>query len=228
MVAETNKINKAQNVTAEKWTLPSVNAGHGHVFRHETLSSENKEAEKDGSTIPTADDIEQWHEQAKTEGYAEGIKQAQQETAVLRNRLLELIDFFENPLQSLNEEVEQQLSLLAVTLAQQLVRREIRVEPGEIIPVIRESVKLLPASSRKISIFLNPEDLEMVKSALQLDNDEEQSWKLIEDPMITRGGCEIKADRSVINATLENRLQALAASILGGERSEDQDVPTDN
>ncbi len=68
----------------------------------------------------------------------------------------------------------------------------------------------------------------MVKSALQLDNDEEQSWKLIEDPMITRGGCEIKADRSVINATLENRLQALAASILGGERSEDQDVPTDN
>jgi len=52
----------------------------------------------------------------------------------------------------------------------------------------------------------------------------------MEDPMITRGGCEIKSDQSTINATLENRLQALAASVLGGERIEDRqqdDASTD-
>jgi flagellar assembly protein FliH len=50
---------------------------------------------------------------------------------------------------------------------------------------------------------------------------EEHSWKLIEDPMITRGGCEVSAPPSTINATLENRLSALAASVLGGEREQD-------
>ena len=39
--------------------------------------------------------------------------------------------------------------------------------------------------------------------------------------MITRGGCEVKAPPSAINATLESRLSALAASVLGGEREQD-------
>ena len=50
---------------------------------------------------------------------------------------------------------------------------------------------------------------------------QEQSWKLVEDPIITRGGCEIISEPSAINATLENRLSALAASVLGDERERD-------
>jgi flagellar assembly protein FliH len=143
--------------------------------------------------------------------------------AVHGEQLKQLIDHFAHPLQSLNDEIEQQLKLLPVTLAQQLVRREIRQEPGEIIALIRESLPLLPAASRKIRIYLHPEDAELVRNALQLDDIEDQeNWKLIEDPMISRGGCEIKSEKSVINATLENRLQSLAASVLGGERINDQ------
>ena len=73
---------------------------------------------------------------------------------------------------------------------------------------------MLPASTRKVSIYLHPEDAELVRNTLQLDqHEEEQTWKLYEDATITRGGCQIKADKSVINATLERRLQALAASV---------------
>ena len=62
-----------------------------------------------------------------------------------------------------------------------------------------------------------------MRNALSMENaDEEHSWKLIEDPMITRGGCEINAAPSAINATLENRLSELAASVLGGEREQDE------
>jgi len=61
-----------------------------------------------------------------------------------------------------------------------------------------------------------------VRNALSMESgNEEHSWKLIEDPMITRGGCEVSAPPSSINATLENRLSALAASVLGGEREQD-------
>ena len=122
----------------------------------------------------------------------------------------------------MNEEVEQQLTQVAVSLAQQLVRRELRLEPGEIVGLIRDSVKLLPANSRRINILINPEDASLVRSALSINTtDEEQSWKLVEDPIITRGGCEIKTETSVINVTLENRLSELAAAVLGGDRERD-------
>ena len=223
MTASKSRFRHQADTPVAKWQLPSVDAASSKVFRDESRTQpEEPEPE---TPIPTAEEIESWHQQAQEEGYQQGMQQAEKEVAELKQRLNDLINFFESPLQSLNEEVEQQLSLLAVTLAQQLVRREIRVEPGEIIGLIRDSVQLLPANSRKIRISLHPEDAELVRKTLQLDeNEEEQSWRIREDPMITRGGCEITSDKSVINATLENRLQSLAASVLGGVRSEDKDV----
>jgi flagellar assembly protein FliH len=225
MPADDSRIRRFPNGDVEKWDIPPVDSTRSRVFHNETRQGSDETGEE--IPIPTAQDIEQWRQQARDEGYREGRQQAEQETAQLRKQLLQLIEFFDRPLQALNDEVEQQLALLAVTLAQQLVRREIRADPGALVGVIREAAQLLPANARKIRISLNPEDAELVRNTLQLDeHDDEQSWKLVEDPLVTRGGCIIKADQSVINASLENRLQALAASVLGGDRVEDQNERT--
>jgi flagellar assembly protein FliH len=197
----------------EKWHAPIMDADPSRVVRYR---------EQHEASIPTANDIDQWRVQAEEEGYQQGLVRAQQEARELQQQLLHLIDFFEHPLQALNEDIEHQLTQLAVTLAQQLVRRELKVEPGEIIGLIRDSVKLLPGIQRNISIVLHPQDAQLVRNALSIGtSDEEHNWKLVEDPMITRGGCEINAPPSAINATLENRLSELAASVLGGEREQD-------
>jgi len=174
------------------------------------------------ASIPTAEEVEQWRQQAVEEGYQEGLQKAQAELEPLKQRFQNLIEFLDKPLEALNEEVEQQLTQVAVTLAQQLVRRELRIEPGEIVGLIRDSVKLLPGYSREISILIHPEDASLVRSALSIEaSDGEKTWDIVEDPTITRGGCEIKAGSSTINVTLENRLAALAASVLGGDREHD-------
>ena len=197
----------------EKWRAPAMTGDPSQVVRHRESQA----------GIPTAQDIEQWRKQAEEEGLQQGLARAQQETDELKRHLLELIEFFEHPLRSLNEEIEHQLTQLAVTLAQQLVRRELKVEPGEIVGLIRDSVRLLPGNTRNISIKLHPDDAELVRQALSMSSGaDEQSWKLLEDPMITRGGCEVLAPPSNINATVENRLSALAASVLGGEREQDE------
>ena len=197
----------------EKWRAPVMETDPSRVIRYR---------EEHEASIPTARDIDQWRAQAEEEGFQQGQLRAQQQAQELQQRLLQLIEFFEHPLQALNEDIEHQLTQLAVTLAQQLVRRELKLEPGEIIGLIRDSVKLLPGNTRNISIMLHPEDARLVRNALSLESgNEEHSWKLIEDPMITRGGCEVSAPPSSINATLENRLSALAASVLGGEREQD-------
>jgi flagellar assembly protein FliH len=126
----------------EKWRAPVMEADPSRVMRHR---------EEEGASIPTVDDIDQWRQQAEEEGFQQGLIRAQQEAEELQRRLLQLIDFFEHPLQSLNEDIEHQLTQLAVTLAQQLVRRELKVEPGEIIGLIRDSVQLLPANTRNRS-----------------------------------------------------------------------------
>lgn len=225
----------AEAARAEKWAPPSVNDDGAGFFRHEdrqTEAPDDEEVENPG--IPTAEEIERWraeaqqegHEQGYREGYAQGEAEARRELEEKARQLEALIEFLEAPLQFLDEEVEKQLSLLAVTLAQQLVRREIRAEPGEIIGLIREAIKLLPGNSRHIRITLHPEDAALLRNTLSLDGDGDgPAWQLIEDPMITRGGCEIQSDQSVINLTLETRLQALAASVLGGEREEDRHEP---
>ena len=198
----------------EKWRAPPMQADPSRVVRYRE--------ESDGS-MPTVKDIDQWRREAEEEGYQEGLRRAAEEASALQRRLLDLIDFFEHPLRQLNEDIEHQLTQIAVTLAQQLVRRELKVEPGEIVGLIRDSVRMLPGNTRNISILLHPDDAELVRNALALDEQaDERSWKLVEDPMITRGGCEIQAPPSTINATLENRLSALAASVLGGEREQDE------
>ena len=213
------KNSKKDQVNAEKWQAPIMQVDPNRVVRSHLVESNFGHA---ASSIPTADEIEQWRQDAETEGYADGLKKADAEMATHKQRLQNLVDFFEHPLQALNEEIEQQLTQVAVTLAQQLVRRELRIEPGEIIGLIRDSVKLLPGYTRNISIMIHPDDAKLVRSALSIEaDDEEKSWRLVEDPMVTRGGCEIKSESSTINATLENRLSALAASVLGGEREQD-------
>jgi len=197
----------------EKWRAPVMESDPSRVISYR---------EENEASIPTAKDIDQWRAQAEEEGFQQGLLRAQQQAQELQQRLLQLIEFFEHPLQALNEDIEHQLTQLAVTLAQQLVRRELKLEPGEIIGLIRDSVQLLPGNTRNISIKLHPEDARLVRNALSMESgNEEHSWNLIEDPMITRGGCEVSAPPSTINATLENRLSALAASVLGGEREQD-------
>ncbi len=198
---------------AEKWRAPVMETDPSRVVRYR---------EEHEASIPTARDIDQWRVLAEEEGFKQGKRRAQQQVQESQQRLLQLIEFLEHPLQALNEDIEHQLTQLAVTLAQQLVRRELKLEPGEIIGLIRDSVQLLPGNTRNISIMLHPEDAKLVRNALSMESgNEEHSWKLLEDPMITRGGCKVSSPPSSINATLESRLSALAASVLGGERELD-------
>ncbi|RMG30702.1 MAG: flagellar assembly protein FliH, partial [Gammaproteobacteria bacterium] len=51
----------------------------------------------------------------------------------------------------------------------------------------------------------------------------ERDWKLVEDPTLSRGGCRVETESSRIDATVEQRLHAVLARFLGGERQGDPD-----
>lgn len=136
--------------------------------------------------------------------------------------LAELLEGLTHPLEELDETVEEQLLQLTIGVARQLVRRELKTDPGEIIAIIREALVILPVGKREIQIYLNAEDMQLVKSSFSLADDDQRSWQLLEDPTISRGGCRLVSNDSQIDASVEKRLTAVATKLLGGERGHEQ------
>ena len=99
-------------------------------------------------------------------------------------------------------------SHLALTVARQLVRRELRIDPAQVIAIIRETVALLPAAARDVRVHLHPEDAAVVREKLAAP-DADRAWTIVEDPVMTRGGCRVTTDTAQIDARLETRINTV-------------------
>ena len=187
-------------------------------------------------SVLTVDEIEDMQKQAydeafaqgKEDGYSQGFKEGsrkgyEENVQALQKKTAEFVSLLESlsqPFKVLDAEVEKELVKLAIAIATQIIRREIKLDPGQVIAAVREAIKVLPLSSQKVSLHIHPEDAELVRSALSLD-EMSPAWKMVEDPLITRGGCKVNTEVSHIDATVENRLAAVIATLFGGERVHD-------
>lgn len=121
------------------------------------------------------------------------------------------------PLQELDPEVENQLLQLALTIGRHLVRRELRIDPTQVIAIIRETVALLPASARDVRVHLHPEDAAVVREKLATPTGE-RAWTIAEDPVMGRGGCRVTTETAQIDARLDTRIGSVVSALLGDER----------
>jgi flagellar assembly protein FliH len=211
------------------WSMPDVSGV-------DAKKSEAMEPEEELSPILTVDEIEAMQKQAYDEAFAQGkmhgFQQGFDEGArkgyednlhLLQSQattLVSLLESLSEPFRRLDDEVENELVKLVIGIATQIIRREIKLNPGQIVAVVRETIRVLPLSSQKITLKLHPDDAELVRSALVLD-ELSPSWNIVEDPLITQGGCEVDTDISHVDSTIEHRLAAVIATLLGGERVHD-------
>ena len=193
-----------QSPSAERWQTPAIDGSSGNGYL-------------------TAGKLQELQEQAWNEaykiGHAAGLEAGEKESKLRLARLEQLLHALTKPFDELDESVEKQLVELAMTVAKQLFRREIRIDPTHVIGVVRDAIKLLPVASRDIQVHLHPEDAGLVGEALS-SVEGERAWSLVEDPLVDRGGCEVIAESSRIDARAETRLNALINSISGDERKQ--------
>ena len=183
----------------------------------------------DGVGVVTARELESIHNQAyeegfgtgSREGYADGQARAAQDIEARCATLAAITAQLATPLATLDEEMVTSVAELALLIARHLVRRELKTAPGEVIGVVRETMRLLPIASRGTTLHLNPDDAELVRSALAIDSDGIR-WRVEADPLIARGGCIVETETSRIDATVEARLAAIASKMFGGEREGDR------
>ncbi len=163
-------------------------------------------------------------QEAEARGYEAGLAKAQSETqariAALDARLQQIdaiLQLLARPLQELDTRVESELTQLALTVGKQLARRELSLDPAQVIAIIRESLGQLPIAAREVRVHLHPEDAATVRERLTAPATE-RAWTIVEDPTLSRGGCIVRSETSQIDARLESRVHAVMTSTLGEER----------
>jgi flagellar assembly protein FliH len=204
-------------VAVERWSMPQV---EGNVIGRPI------DERKAAAAAAAAEAIARLaREQSEARGYEAGMAKAQAE---MQGRLAELdarikrfdglLQFIGRPLQELDAEVEKSLLHLALAVGKQLARRELRVDPTQVIAIIRESLQELPTAAREVRVQLHPEDAAIVRERLTAPVNE-RAWTIVEDPTMSRGGCMVRAENSQIDARLESRISSVIANALGDERA---------
>jgi flagellar assembly protein FliH len=196
----------------ERWRLPEVEGPIIGRVREDRRAAAEESLRLD-------------RKEAEARGYEAGMARARAETstrlAALEERVKRLdavLHLLARPLEQLDADIESELAQLALGVGKQLARRELHIEPAQVIAILRESLALLPAAAREVRVHLHPEDAATVREHLTAPA-VERAWTIVEDPTLSRGGCVIHSQSSRIDARLEARIAAVTASALGDERA---------
>lgn len=207
----------------KQWRPPSVGGS----------SAGGQRFERPSGTMLTAEQLEALQKQAYDEGYEQGrqkgfkyghkeaLAEGRERINTLVNQVEALMETLQFPMKQLDDQVEHELVELINSMVRQLVRREMRNDPGQIIGVVREALAILPVGSRSVTVLLHPDDAALVREIYDM-SDREQGWRIVDDPVMARGGCKVVTETSQVDASLESRLTALIAPLLGSERSNEE------
>jgi flagellar assembly protein FliH len=192
--------------SAARWTAPDVakvSAAAGHKAPLPTVSG-------------LADLQAEAHKEAFEQGLAQGREAGRAEIRAVVQKLEGMFYDLAKPFEELDAEVERELLTLAMALARQIVRRELKTDPTQIIGIIRQAIASLPVAARDVRVQLHPEDAAVVRENLA-PTESDRAWQLIEDPVMARGGCQVTSATSRIDARLETRLGAILSELMGTE-----------
>lgn len=141
------------------------------------------------------------------QGLSEGRIAARGELRLQAERMQQLLEQLAVPLAQTNDAVKEELVLLAMTIAKEILHRELTVKPADIHELVATAIKALSAGSRHVRVHLHPEDAHLLSAHLEVN--EGGSWKIIEDVSMSRGGCMVDSGSSHVDMRLETRLQEM-------------------
>ncbi|WP_062713633.1 flagellar assembly protein FliH [Grimontia marina] len=155
-------------------------------------------------------------EQGKQQGLLEGQKEGFQKGFVSgeqsgRQAFLDAAKPVNELFQALSRwqaEREQQqrhmICELVQKVAQQVIRAELTLMPQQILTLVDETLEALPGKSEKVTVHLNPQDLERIS---HINADLPNTWKLVSNSELPVGGCHLVTEDAEADASCDSRLQ---------------------
>lgn len=170
--------------------------------------------------LPTIEQITAIQEQARQEGYlagqaegrAAGLAEGREESAREAARLHAVAETFAMEVGKADETISQQVLDLSIDLARAMLKSSLSIRPEQVIPIVREAVRYVPALQQPALLYLNPDDAALVRDRIG-DELAKMGWLLTEDTQLERGGCRVETASNQIDASLPTRWQRLTAAL---------------
>ena len=172
--------------------------------------------------LPTVEQIEQIHQQARQEGYAAGYEagfNTGQEAgyqaasalgAAEVGKLQALLHDLQRELTNADQAISDNLLTLALCLARQMLREALKVKPELMLGVVRDCLQNDAAFGQPVQLFLHPDDAALVREHL---HHELNDCTVCVDSGLDRGSCRIKTGSGQIDATLATRWQRMVQTL---------------
>ena len=149
------------------------------------------------------------------EAYEAGFAQGQQAGESMAESLLKQYSVSLEELNKLRKEVfsssERQVIRLALEIAKKIIKREVVIDEELILTLVKVALDRV-ADQALITIRVNPKDYHAIERHHTSRPDAgalNETMKLIEDPLIGRGGCVIETDSGTIDARIEEQLREI-------------------
>jgi len=184
--------------------------------------------------IPTAEEIEQIHQQAHDTGYQEGHEDGLRsgheegykagyeeglskggsegrvagETAA--TQLTAIASKLDAALAALDGDVAEELTALALEIAREVLRQTIALHPETVVGVVRDALTQLP--HQHANIYLHPDDAALVRSYAG-DQLTHAGHRIHEDARLQRNDVSIEAGGAHVDATLTTRWRRVVETL---------------
>jgi flagellar assembly protein FliH len=179
--------------------------------------------------LPTAEDLERMHEDARQggyqaghdegyrvgheAGYTEGRKIGLANAEAYVTELRSLCQGLAEALQAFDQDMAESVLACALEVAGQLTRAVIHVKPEEVLlPVIRAALAALPLHHGPVTLLVAPSEATVAREHLEQQFSQD-GWRIQEDTDIAPGGCRLRTDSSEVDATLETRWRRVLEAI---------------
>jgi flagellar assembly protein FliH len=186
--------------------------------------AEAQQREAEAPPPAPAPNVEELVNKARQEGYQDGYRnglaalesykqtQAAQMAAHMSDQVGALASDFHQRLEALEQQLAGRIAGVALELARQVVRTELKIHPELVVDVAEQALGALLASARQVIVRLNPEDHALALPHLS-DMMAARGARMVPDPSVNRGGCVVESDIAVIDAAIEARWDRAAASM---------------
>ena len=153
------------------------------------------------------------------DGYRDGLVALESFKHSLASQLSaqigQLVASFDREFESIEQQLADTLTRVAVELARQVVRSELATRPELVAGVAREALATLLASSRAVTVEVHPDDLPLVADGAR-EALEARGASVVADPAIERGGCVVRSDVGEVDARIEARWDDATRSLATG------------
>lgn len=153
-------------------------------------------------------------ENARKEGYQEGLAQAQEDIAQLKDTLNNFLD----AKQEVFEYIAPDILEISVDIARKIINKEIEQDPMIVLNLITQVLDGISSEEPKITIVVNPTQEELVREKvpeIEKSLNMQAKTNIITDDTIDIGGCIVQTSNGIVDATINTQLEVLKEAFKG-------------